>query len=795
MGNGVSGPQENNCALEGEWVPVRKNEWKNRNVGSHKMRAAMAHTKMTYDSHGNGKGWVGDVYVNVRAWTLARGQFNSVAKIPALLWSANDGNLTILSDGTLEVRYPSNGILEYWKRKEGGGRALLQRALSFDKPDAGPSREIMLLFRKVDSMGVTWHWALGVGRRNPSIYEVAGSMAVVGPKGVVYGIPIASKAAKVGTKMSQFKGYVLLRNRSTTKTDAEIENFCKTWCVRHPVYNPLGPNCQTFAEDLHIYLTGGNLEFSKVGDLKRGPEASSDVRTDTAMGDAVGECLRCIAQDEHFPEMFRQQAGVLRGVAARANTAQLRKFVGDAMILASSYNDETLRAMDALLQPEARSRSIWSIDSERRHHESTESIHELHGANLYVLRKDITLLEVDCIVNAANENGLGCFQPHHKCIDNIIHRFAGPRLRVACTDAMARRKTQLIAGSEPLVTNGFHLPCKYVFHSTGPQLQRGCSKPSKGDQDKLERVYLTCLQKAESMGLNSIAFCCISTGLFGYPQADAANLAFRTVLTWLSETSAERRALRHIIFNVFTPTDETLYARLFEQQKQADVAKNNDDSAPSRPIGESEEDIMQSRIDKLEKAIEKATASGNRAHVVMAKRELKRLLIEQHKKCAEELPQADRLHGPDYADVLGNGLLFLGSQRPVSTEMQRRLLREKLGVSVVINCTKEVTGSEGDAAFTDFRRIAIADRETEHIDFRDIVGYMGSKIAQGHRLYVHCQRGVSRSVAVVAAFLVSEQGCSVDEALALIQDIRPISKTRFRRHLDCFAKELQDTTS
>ena len=247
----------------------------------------MPQTKMTYDTYGNGKGWVGELYVKVTARTLAPGQFNAKAQVPALFWSANDGNLTILPNGTLEVRYPSNGIVEYWKRGDDRGRKLLQTALhtpqvasrTVQKREASPrqpSRELMLLFRRIDAFGIGWHWALGVKKSGgyPSIYEVGGLMAIIGPKGLVCGKPVPSRALSVGTKTNQFHGWVMLEGRSTTKTDAEIEDFCRRWCRNHPVYNPAGPNCQTFAEDLHIWLTGRNLEFHKIGDLQRGPEAS-----------------------------------------------------------------------------------------------------------------------------------------------------------------------------------------------------------------------------------------------------------------------------------------------------------------------------------------------------------------------------------------------------------------------------------------------------------------------------------------------------------------------------------------
>jgi len=282
MGNAATkGAAEQNCGLAGEWVPTRKSEWKNRNIGTpHALRAAMPQTKMTYSENGSGKGWVGELWVTVQAWTLAPGQYSSTAKVAMLLWSASDGNMTVHSDGTLEVRYPSNGILEYWKRT--GSTRPTQSIIP--SPVLGGSngtpRPLMLLLRRVDSLGMTWHWALGVGTRSGplSIYEVGGAdNAILGPKGAVCGYAIPSKAKKMGTKIDQFSGYIMLEGRSTKKSDTDIEVFCRAWRQRHPLYNLAGPNCQTFSEDLHIFLTGQNLEFHKVADLQRGPETLAEV--------------------------------------------------------------------------------------------------------------------------------------------------------------------------------------------------------------------------------------------------------------------------------------------------------------------------------------------------------------------------------------------------------------------------------------------------------------------------------------------------------------------------------------
>lgn len=172
---------------------------------------------------------------------------------------------------------------------------------------------------------------------------------------------------------------------------------------------------------------------------------------------------------------------------------------------------------------------------------------------------DITSLEVDAIVNAANEEGLGCFQPQHKCIDSVLHRAAGPRLREACrVELVSRIDNRLSVGSNPLVTPGFFLPAKHVLHVTGPQLRSRETKPSLIEQRQLEACYTNCLDAAQERGLQSIAFCCISTGLFSYPPADACKVALGAVKKWL-DVNKNKHGLGLIVFDVFTPHDNELY--------------------------------------------------------------------------------------------------------------------------------------------------------------------------------------------------------------------------------------------
>ena len=185
-----------------------------------------------------------------------------------------------------------------------------------------------------------------------------------------------------------------------------------------------------------------------------------------------------------------------------------------------------------------------------------------HGTSLIVFKGDIRCLRVDAMVNAANEDGLGCFQPKHMCIDNVLHRAAGPRLRESCRQGLATREEgiKIKTGTSPLVTPGYHLPCKKVLHVTGPCL-RNRGLPTALESEQLRSCYRLCLEAAKKHSMKSIAFCCISTGLFGYPQDLAAKAALETVINWVS-LEENRQVLESIIFVTYLDSDNIIYRRL-----------------------------------------------------------------------------------------------------------------------------------------------------------------------------------------------------------------------------------------
>ena len=173
---------------------------------------------------------------------------------------------------------------------------------------------------------------------------------------------------------------------------------------------------------------------------------------------------------------------------------------------------------------------------------------------LYLWQGDITTLAVDAIVNAANSQMLGCFFPCHGCIDNAIHTYAGVQLRLECAHIMAGQQEEEPTGKAK-ITKAYNLPCRYVLHTVGPIIQGAVTKT---DQELLASCYRTCLELAAETGLGSIAFCCISTGEFHFPNELAAEIAIQAVGEWQRQNPDKIE----VIFNVFKDCDHAIYKRL-----------------------------------------------------------------------------------------------------------------------------------------------------------------------------------------------------------------------------------------
>lgn len=171
---------------------------------------------------------------------------------------------------------------------------------------------------------------------------------------------------------------------------------------------------------------------------------------------------------------------------------------------------------------------------------------------IYLWKGDITTLKCGAIVNAANSRMLGCFQPCHGCIDNAVHTFAGVQLRLKCADIMERQGCEEPIGAAK-ITPAYNLPCGNIIHTVGPIVSGGLNDIHCR---QLESCYKACLETAVRNNVRSVAFCCISTGVFGFPQKEAAEIAVNTVRKFQENRDIE------VIFNVFRQNDFDFYSGL-----------------------------------------------------------------------------------------------------------------------------------------------------------------------------------------------------------------------------------------
>ena len=213
-----------------------------------------------------------------------------------------------------------------------------------------------------------------------------------------------------------------------------------------------------------------------------------------------------------------------------------------------------LRALCNVWQPQPLSADYLNAqDAELQAQMADKGVVKPEGSGITLWQGDITRLQVDAIVNAANNQGLGCWHPLHSCIDNAIHSAAGLQLRQTCNDIL---KGRMIKTGEAIITKGYNLPCKYVIHTLGPIIPTGV--PTKEQEQQLADCYLNSLHLAEANGCRSIAFCCISTGEFRFPNRRAAEIAVATIKAFLSSHITQLQ----ILFNVFKDIDYDIYRKL-----------------------------------------------------------------------------------------------------------------------------------------------------------------------------------------------------------------------------------------
>lgn len=207
---------------------------------------------------------------------------------------------------------------------------------------------------------------------------------------------------------------------------------------------------------------------------------------------------------------------------------------------------EILAVQDGLLWTESLERGIVNA----------ESLPEA-GEGISLWQGDITRLDADGIVNAANKGLLGCFLPGHHCIDNAIHSFAGMQLRDDCAKLVARQEREEECG-DAKITRAYNLPSKYVLHTVGPMVGR---ELTEADRRTLKSCYVSCLDLAAEAGLSSVAFCCISTGVFNFPREAAAEIAVGAVIGWKMKHADKKIK---VVFNTFLQEDTAIYQNILK---------------------------------------------------------------------------------------------------------------------------------------------------------------------------------------------------------------------------------------
>ena len=227
-----------------------------------------------------------------------------------------------------------------------------------------------------------------------------------------------------------------------------------------------------------------------------------------------------------------------------------------------------LRSLMNVRMPKAMDEEVLSVQdeylTERNQEKRIVTLPEIAPCacdqHLSLWQGDITRLAVDAIVNAANSQMLGCFVPMHNCIDNCIHTFAGVQLRAECNRQMNQLRARYGNGYEqptavPMLTDAYNLPAKKVVHIVGPIVS---GHLTSGLERDLADCYTNTLNLCAKNGLRSVAFCCISTGVFGFPQQRAAEIAVKTVRDWMQMHEGQ---IDRVIFNVFKDEDKQYYEK------------------------------------------------------------------------------------------------------------------------------------------------------------------------------------------------------------------------------------------
>ena len=261
---------------------------------------------------------------------------------------------------------------------------------------------------------------------------------------------------------------------------------------------------------------------------------------------------------EYLVEAFKEDSGEYKNLQTPGDTNGKRRILRSLMNIRMPRKmaPDVLAIQDEYLQDRIRENGIVHL-SDIPTIAAQGSSHAF-ADHISIWQGDITRLAVDTIVNAANSQMLGCFVPMHTCIDNCIHTFAGVQLRAECNRQMNQLKIRYGRDYEqptavPMLTDGYNLPAKKVIHIVGPIVQYQLTSELEED---LAACYLNTLNMCLENGLKSVAFCCISTGVFHFPNKRAAEIAAKTVTDWLN---AHPDTMERVIFNVFKDEDKEYY--------------------------------------------------------------------------------------------------------------------------------------------------------------------------------------------------------------------------------------------
>ena len=264
---------------------------------------------------------------------------------------------------------------------------------------------------------------------------------------------------------------------------------------------------------------------------------------------------------DYLVEAFKEDSGKYRDLPVPEDGEGKKRILRSLMNvrMPKKLDGETLEVQDAYLQTRNREAGIVA-PADIPTLAAAGSAHPF-AALLSIWQGDITRLAADAIVNAANSQMLGCFVPMHSCIDNCIHTYAGVQLRSECYRQMQALRAKYGRDyeqptAEPMLTEGYNLPAKKVVHIVGPVVEGELTPALERD---LARCYENTLELCRERGLKTVAFCCISTGVFRFPNARAAQIAAETVSRWLGEHPG---SMERVIFNVFKDEDRGYYEKL-----------------------------------------------------------------------------------------------------------------------------------------------------------------------------------------------------------------------------------------